>query len=207
MDSKKENDWIEIKTILHLGQIVCGSIIFKTHFGIFLDLEPRGVGLVLLPYFHNNSQIAEQIWEQVQVGDLFCGVIINFDDSARKVNISRLAEDFNAFGKEPIELGGSYVGIPQIASWEEILANLKVGDSVIAKVLAKRDYGVFVDFEKKGVQSRINGLITSQHLSDSSIESNKVMASLGLGQEVKAVVLSVSPYGRALLSLSESDCG
>ena len=152
----------EIISKLEKGQVLEGKVKNITNYGVFVDLG--GVdGLV---------HITDLSWgrvqdprEVVELDQDIEVVILDFDNEKKRIAL----------------------GIKQLMPhpWDNLDANLKVGDHVKGRVVVMADYGAFVE-----VQPGVEGLI---HVSEMSWSQHLRSAQdfLKVGDEVEAVILTL----------------
>jgi small subunit ribosomal protein S1 len=159
----------EIISNLEVGQVLEGTVKNITSYGVFIDLG--GVdGLV---------HITDLSWgrvghpeELVKLDQKLNVVILDFDDEKKRIAL----------------------GLKQLKPhpWEELDANLKVGDKIKGKVMVLADYGAFVE-----VATGVEGLI---HVSEMSWSTHLKSAQdfLKVGDEVEAQVLTIDRTDRKM---------
>ncbi len=162
IEAELEQQKKEIISKLEKGQVLEGKVKNITPYGVFVDLG--GVdGLV---------HITDLSWgrvsdprEVVELDQDIKVVIIDFDDEKKRIAL----------------------GLKQLMPhpWDNLDANLKVGDHVHGKVVVMADYGAFV-----GVQPGVEGLV---HVSEMSWSQHLRSAQdfLKVGDEIEAVVLTL----------------
>ena len=159
----------EIISKLEKGQVLEGKVKNITNYGVFVDLG--GVdGLV---------HITDLSWgrvsdphEVVELDQDIEVVILDFDNEKKRIAL----------------------GIKQLQPhpWDNLDANLKVGDHVKGRVVVMADYGAFVE-----VQPGVEGLI---HVSEMSWSQHLRSAQdfLKVGEEVEAVILTLDREERKM---------
>lgn len=159
----------EIISKLEKGQVLEGKVKNITNYGVFIDLG--GVdGLV---------HITDLSWgrvsdphEVVKLDQDIKVVILDFDDEKKRIAL----------------------GLKQLMPhpWDNLDANLKVGDHIKGKVVVMADYGAFVE-----VQPGVEGLI---HVSEMSWSQHLRSAQdfLKVGDEVEAVILTLDREDRKM---------
>ena len=162
IEAELEQQKKEIISKLEKGQVLEGKVKNITPYGVFVDLG--GVdGLV---------HITDLSWgrvsdprEVVELDQDIKVVIIDFDNEKKRI----------ALGLKQL----------QPHPWDNLTADLKVGDRVKGKVVVMADYGAFVE-----VQPGVEGLI---HVSEMSWSQHLRSANdfLKVGDEVEAVVLTL----------------
>ena len=162
IEAELEQQKKEIISKLEKGQVLEGKVKNITPYGVFVDLG--GVdGLV---------HITDLSWgrvsdprEVVELDQDIKVVIIDFDNEKKRI----------ALGLKQL----------QPHPWDNLTADLKVGDHVKGKVVVMADYGAFVE-----VQPGVEGLI---HVSEMSWSQHRRSANdfLKVGDEVEAVVLTL----------------
>ena len=162
IEAELEQQKKEIISKLEKGQVLEGKVKNITAYGVFVDLG--GVdGLV---------HITDLSWgrvsdprEVVELDQDIKVVIIDFDNDKKRI----------ALGLKQL----------QPHPWDNLTADLKVGDHVKGKVVVMADYGAFVE-----VQPGVEGLI---HVSEMSWSQHLRSANdfLKVGDEVEAVVLTL----------------
>lgn len=162
IEAELEQQKKEIISKLEKGQVLEGKVKNITPYGVFVDLG--GVdGLV---------HITDLSWgrvsdprEVVELDQDIKVVIIDFDDEKKRIAL----------------------GLKQLMPhpWDNLDANLKVGDHVQGKVVVMADYGAFVE-----VQPGVEGLV---HVSEMSWSQHLRSAQdfLKVGDEIEAVVLTL----------------
>ncbi len=169
IEAELEQQKKEIISKLEKGQVLEGTVKNITTYGVFVDLG--GVdGLV---------HITDLSWgrvsdphEVVELDQDIKVVILDFDNEKKRIAL----------------------GIKQLTPhpWDNLDANLKVGDHVKGKVVVMADYGAFVE-----VQPGVEGLI---HVSEMSWSQHLRSAQdfLKVGDEVEAVVLTLDREERKM---------
>ncbi|MDE6547483.1 MAG: S1 RNA-binding domain-containing protein, partial [Muribaculaceae bacterium] len=154
---------------LEKGQVLEGKVKNITNYGVFIDLG--GVdGLV---------HITDLSWgrvsdphEVVKLDQDIKVVILDFDDEKKRIAL----------------------GLKQLMPhpWDNLDANLKVGDHIKGKVVVMADYGAFVE-----VQPGVEGLI---HVSEMSWSQHLRSAQdfLKVGDEIEAVILTLDREDRKM---------
>ena len=162
IEAELEQQKKEIISKLEKGQVLEGKVKNITNYGVFVDLG--GVdGLV---------HITDLSWgrvqdprEVVELDQDIEVVILDFDNEKKRIAL----------------------GIKQLMPhpWDNLDANLKVGDHVKGRVVVMADYGAFVE-----VQPGVEGLI---HVSEMSWSQHLRSAQdfLKVGDEVEAVILTL----------------
>ena len=162
IEAELEQQKKEIISKLEKGQVLEGKVKNITPYGVFVDLG--GVdGLV---------HITDLSWgrisdprEVVELDQDIKVVILDFDDEKKRIAL----------------------GLKQLMPhpWDNLDANLKVGDHVHGKVVVMADYGAFVE-----VQPGVEGLV---HVSEMSWSQHLRSAQdfLKVGDEIEAVVLTL----------------
>jgi small subunit ribosomal protein S1 len=159
----------EIISKLEKGQVLEGIVKNITSYGVFIDLG--GVdGLIHITDLSwgriNHPEEIVKLDEKIQV------VILDFDESKKRIAL----------------------GLKQLTShpWDNLSAELKVGDKVKAKVVVMADYGAFVELEP-GVEGliHVSEMAWTQHL-------RTAHDFLKLGEEIEAVVLSLDREERKM---------
>ena len=159
----------EIISKLEKGQVLEGTVKNITSYGVFIDLG--GVdGLI---------HITDLSWgrinhpeEVVELDQKLNVVILDFDDNKKRIAL----------------------GLKQLQShpWDQLNADLKVGDEVSGKVVVLADYGAFIE-----IAPGVEGLI---HVSEMSWSQHLRSAQdfLKIGDEVKAEVLTLDREERKM---------
>jgi len=159
----------EIISKLEKGQVLEGTVKNITSYGVFIDLG--GVdGLI---------HITDLSWgrinhpeEVVELDQKLNVVILDFDDNKKRIAL----------------------GLKQLQShpWDQLSADLKVGDEVSGKVVVLADYGAFIE-----IAPGVEGLI---HVSEMSWSQHLRSAQdfLKIGDEVKAEVLTLDREERKM---------
>ena len=154
---------------LEKGQVLEGTVKNITSYGVFIDLG--GVdGLI---------HITDLSWgrvthpnEIVELDQKINVVILDFDDDKKRIAL----------------------GLKQLTPhpWDNLDANLKVGDSVKGKVVVLADYGAFVE-----IATGVEGLI---HVSEMSWSQHLRSAQdfLSVGEEVEAQILTLDREERKM---------
>ena len=154
---------------LEKGQVLEGTVKNITSYGVFIDLG--GVdGLI---------HITDLSWgrvthpnEIVELDQKINVVILDFDDDKKRIAL----------------------GLKQLTPhpWDNLDANLKVGDSVKGKVVVLADYGAFVE-----IATGVEGLI---HVSEMSWSQHLRSAQdfLSVGDEVEAQILTLDREERKM---------
>ena len=162
IEAELEQQKKEIISKLEKGQVLEGKVKNITAYGVFVDLG--GVdGLI---------HITDLSWgrvsdprEVVELDQDIKVVIIDFDDEKKRIAL----------------------GLKQLMPhpWDNLDAELKVGDRVKGKVVVMADYGAFVE-----VQPGVEGLV---HVSEMSWSQHLRSAQdfLKVGDEIEAVVLTL----------------
>jgi small subunit ribosomal protein S1 len=162
IEAELEQQKKDIISKLEKGQVLEGTVKNITSYGVFIDLG--GVdGLI---------HITDLSWgrvahpnEIVQLDEKINVVILDFDDEKKRIAL----------------------GLKQLAShpWDNISADLKVGDVVKGKVVVIADYGAFIE-----IAPGVEGLI---HVSEMSWSQHLRSAQdfLKVGDEVEATILTL----------------
>ena len=169
LEAEQEAKRAELISRLEKGQVLEGVVKNITNYGVFVDLG--GVdGLI---------HITDLSWGRISHPE----EVVALD---QKINVVVL--DFNEQQKRIA------LGLKQLTAhpWENLSADLKVGDTVKGKVVAIADYGAFVEIEP-GVE----GLV---HVSEMSWSPRLHSAQefLKMGDEVEAVVLTLDREARKM---------
>lgn len=169
IEAEIENQKREIISKLEKGQVLEGTVKNITSYGVFVDLG--GVdGLI---------HITDLSWgrishpeEIVKLDEKINVVILDFDDEKK-----RIALGLKQLSKHP---------------WDDLNANLQVGDKIKGKVVVLADYGAFVE-----VQPGVEGLI---HVSEMSWSQHLRSAQdfVKVGDEVEAVILTLDREERKM---------
>ena len=169
LEAEQEQKRAELISKLEKGQVLEGTVKNITNYGVFVDLG--GVdGLI---------HITDLSWgrishpeEVVTLGEEIKVVVLDFNDQQKRIAL----------------------GLKQLSAhpWDNLSADVKVGDTVKGKVVAVADYGAFVE-----VEPGVEGLI---HVSEMSWSPRLHSAQefLTLGQEVEAVVLTLDRDARKM---------
>ena len=169
LEAEQEQRRAELISKLEKGQVLEGTVKNITNYGVFVDLG--GVdGLI---------HITDLSWgrishpeEVVTLGEEIKVVVLDFNDQQKRIAL----------------------GLKQLSAhpWDNLSADVKVGDTVKGKVVAVADYGAFVE-----VEPGVEGLI---HVSEMSWSPRLHSAQefLTLGQEVEAVVLTLDREARKM---------
>lgn len=159
----------EIISKLEKGQVLEGTVKNITSYGVFIDLG--GVdGLI---------HITDLSWgrinhpeEVVELDTKINVVILDFDDDKKRIAL----------------------GLKQLQShpWEQLDAELKVGDKVKGKVVVLADYGAFIE-----IAPGVEGLV---HVSEMSWSQHLRSAQdfLNIGDEVEAEILTLDKEERKM---------
>jgi small subunit ribosomal protein S1 len=162
IEAELEQQKKEIISKLEKGQVLEGTVKNVTSYGVFIDLG--GVdGLI---------HITDLSWgrishpsEIVELDQKLNVVILDFDDDKKRIAL----------------------GLKQLTPhpWDNLDAELKVGDSVKGKVVVMADYGAFVE-----IAAGVEGLI---HVSEMSWSQHLRSAQdfLKVGDEVEAQILTL----------------
>ncbi len=159
----------EIIARLEKGQVLEGTVKNITSYGVFIDLG--GVdGLI---------HITDLSWGRIQHPE----EIVKLDEKIKVVIL-----DFDE-GKKRIALG-----LKQLTPhpWDNLDANLQVGDKIKGKVVVLADYGAFVE-----ILPGVEGLI---HVTEMSWSQHLRTAHdfLKIGDEVEAVILTLDREERKM---------
>jgi small subunit ribosomal protein S1 len=162
IEAELEQQKKDIISKLEKGQVLEGTVKNITSYGVFIDLG--GVdGLI---------HITDLSWgrvahpnEIVQLDEKINVVILDFDDEKKRIAL----------------------GLKQLAPhpWDNVSADLKVGDVVKGKVVVIADYGAFIE-----IAAGVEGLI---HVSEMSWSQHLRSAQdfLKVGDEVEATILTL----------------
>ncbi len=162
IEAELEQQKKDIISKLEKGQVLEGTVKNITSYGVFIDLG--GVdGLI---------HITDLSWgrvahpnEIVQLDEKINVVILDFDDEKKRIAL----------------------GLKQLAAhpWDNVSADLKVGDVVKGKVVVIADYGAFIE-----IAPGVEGLI---HVSEMSWSQHLRSAQdfLKVGDEVEATILTL----------------
>jgi len=162
IEAELEQQKKDIISKLEKGQVLEGTVKNITSYGVFIDLG--GVdGLI---------HITDLSWgrvahpnEIVQLDEKINVVILDFDDEKKRIAL----------------------GLKQLTShpWDNVSADLKVGDVVKGKVVVIADYGAFIE-----IAPGVEGLI---HVSEMSWSQHLRSAQdfLKVGEEVEATILTL----------------
>ncbi|MFN5793438.1 MAG: 30S ribosomal protein S1, partial [Bacteroidota bacterium] len=162
IEAEIEQQKSDIISKLEKGQILEGIVKNITSYGVFVDLG--GVdGLIHITDLSwgriNHPEEVVKLDEKINV------VILDFDDNKKRIAL----------------------GLKQLTQhpWEQLDANLKVGDKVTGKVVVVADYGAFVE-----LIPGVEGLI---HVSEMSWSQHLRTAHdfLKVGQDIEASVLTL----------------
>ncbi|MCQ2174688.1 MAG: 30S ribosomal protein S1 [Bacteroidales bacterium] len=169
LEAEQELKRAELIGKLEKGQVLEGVVKNITNYGVFVDLG--GVdGLI---------HITDLSWGRVNHPE----EIVALDDKVKVVVL-----DFNEQQKKIA------LGLKQLTPhpWENLDANLKVGDKVKGKVILLADYGAFIEIEP-GVE----GLV---HVSEMSWSPRLHSAQefLKVGDEVEAQILTIDREARKM---------
>ncbi|MBQ3175241.1 MAG: 30S ribosomal protein S1 [Bacteroidales bacterium] len=154
---------------LEKGQVLEGTVKNITSYGVFIDLG--GVdGLIHITDLSwgriNHPEEVVKLDEKINV------VILDFDDTKKRIAL----------------------GLKQLTAhpWDNLDANLNVGDKVKGKVVVLADYGAFIE-----IQPGVEGLI---HVSEMSWSSHLRSAQdfLKVGDEVEACILTLDREERKM---------
>ncbi|MCL3780465.1 30S ribosomal protein S1 [Prolixibacteraceae bacterium JC049] len=169
IEAELEQQKKEIIAKLEKGQVLEGTVKNITSYGVFIDLG--GVdGLI---------HITDLSWgrvshpnEIVELDQKINVVILDFDDEKKRIAL----------------------GLKQLTPhpWDNLDANLNVGDKVKGKVVVMADYGAFVE-----IATGVEGLI---HVSEMSWSQHLRSAQdfLKVGDEVEAVILTLDREERKM---------
>ncbi|MCL6101872.1 MAG: 30S ribosomal protein S1 [Bacteroidetes bacterium] len=162
IEAELEQQKKDIISKLEKGQVLEGTVKNITSYGVFIDLG--GVdGLI---------HITDLSWgrvahpnEIVQLDEKINVVILDFDDEKKRIAL----------------------GLKQLAPhpWDNVSAELKVGDVVKGKVVVIADYGAFIE-----IAPGVEGLI---HVSEMSWSQHLRSAQdfLKVGDEIEATILTL----------------
>ena len=169
LEAAQELKRAELISKLEKGQILEGTVKNITNYGVFVDLG--GVdGLI---------HITDLSWGRISHPE----EVVALDEKIKVVVL-----DFNEQQKRIA------LGLKQLSPhpWENLSADVKVGDTVKGKVVAIADYGAFVE-----VEPGVEGLI---HVSEMSWSPRLHSAQefLKMGDEVEAVVLTLDREARKM---------
>ena len=169
LEAAQELKRAELISKLEKGQILEGTVKNITNYGVFVDLG--GVdGLI---------HITDLSWGRISHPE----EVVALDEKIKVVVL-----DFNEQQKRIA------LGLKQLSAhpWENLSADVKVGDTVKGKVVAIADYGAFVE-----VEPGVEGLI---HVSEMSWSPRLHSAQefLKMGDEVEAVVLTLDREARKM---------
>ena len=169
LEAEQEAKRAELISKLEKGQVLEGTVKNITNYGVFVDLG--GVdGLI---------HITDLSWGRISHPE----EVVALD---QKINVVVL--DFNEAQKRIA------LGLKQLTAhpWENLSADLKVGDTVKGKVVAIADYGAFVE-----VEPGVEGLV---HVSEMSWSPRLHSAQefLKMGDEVEAVILTLDREARKM---------
>ena len=169
IEAELEQQKKEIISKLEKGQVLEGTVKNITSYGVFIDLG--GVdGLI---------HITDLSWgrvthpnEIVELDQKINVVILDFDDEKKRIAL----------------------GLKQLTPhpWDNLSAELKVGDTVKGKVVVLADYGAFVE-----IATGVEGLI---HVSEMSWSQHLRSAQdfLAVGDEVEAQILTLDREERKM---------
>jgi len=169
IEAELEQQKKEIISKLEKGQVLEGTVKNITSYGVFIDLG--GVdGLI---------HITDLSWgrvahpnEIVQLDQKINVVILDFDDDKKRIAL----------------------GLKQLSAhpWDNLSADLKIGDVVKGKVVVMADYGAFIE-----IAAGVEGLI---HVSEMSWSQHLRSAQdfLKVGDEVEASILTLDRNERKM---------
>ena len=169
IEAELEQQKKEIIAKLEKGQVLEGTVKNVTSYGVFMDLG--GVdGLI---------HITDLSWgrishptEIVELDQKLNVVILDFDDDKKRIAL----------------------GLKQLTPhpWDNLDANLKVGDKIKGKVVVIADYGAFVE-----IAPGVEGLI---HVSEMSWSQHLRSAQdfLKVGDEIEAAILTLDREERKM---------
>lgn len=169
IEAELEQQKKEIISKLEKGQVLEGTVKNITSYGVFIDLG--GVdGLI---------HITDLSWgrvahpnEIVQLDQKINVVILDFDDDKKRIAL----------------------GLKQLSAhpWDNLSADLKIGDVVKGKVVVMADYGAFIE-----IAPGVEGLI---HVSEMSWSQHLRSAQdfLKVGDEVEASILTLDRNERKM---------
>lgn len=169
IEAELEQQKADIISKLEKGQVLEGTVKNITSYGVFIDLG--GVdGLI---------HITDLSWgrinhpeEVVTLDEKLNVVILDFDDDKKRIAL----------------------GLKQLQShpWDNLDANLNVGDKVKGKVVVLADYGAFVE-----IAPGVEGLI---HVSEMSWSQHLRTANdfFKVGDEVEAVIMTLDREERKM---------
>ncbi|MFL2571220.1 MAG: 30S ribosomal protein S1 [Parvicellaceae bacterium] len=169
IEAEIEEQKKQIMSGLEKGQVLEGTVKNITSYGVFIDLG--GVdGLIHITDLSwgrvNHPEEIVTLDEKINV------VILDFDD-----NKKRIALGLKQLNDHP---------------WENLDANLNVGDTVKGKVVVLADYGAFIE-----IAPGVEGLV---HVSEMSWSQHLRTANdfLKVGDEVESVVLTLDREERKM---------
>ena len=169
LEAEQEQKRAELISKLEKGQVLEGTVKNITNYGVFVDLG--GVdGLI---------HITDLSWGRINHPE----EVVTLDEKIKVVVL-----DFNEQQKRIA------LGLKQLTAhpWDNLDANLKVGDTVKGKVVLIADYGAFVE-----VEPGVEGLI---HVSEMSWSPRLHSAQefLKVGDEVEAQILTLDRESRKM---------
>ena len=169
LEAEQEQKRAELISKLEKGQILEGTVKNITNYGVFVDLG--GVdGLI---------HITDLSWGRINHPE----EVVTLDEKIKVVVL-----DFNEQQKRIA------LGLKQLSAhpWDNLDANLNVGDKVKGKVVLIADYGAFVE-----VEPGVEGLI---HVSEMSWSPRLHSAQefLKVGDEVEAQILTLDRENRKM---------
>ena len=169
LEAEQELKRSELISHLEKGQVLEGTVKNITNYGVFVDLG--GVdGLI---------HITDLSWGRINHPE----EVVALDEKIKVVVL-----DFNEQQKRIA------LGLKQLTAhpWENLSADIKVGDTVKGKVVAIADYGAFIE-----VEPGVEGLV---HVSEMSWSPRLHSAQefLKMGDEVEAVVLTLDREARKM---------
>ena len=159
----------EIMSHLEKGQVLEGTVKNITSYGVFIDLGGVDGLIHITDLSWGRINSPEEI---VHLDDKIKVVILDFDEAKKRIAL----------------------GLKQLTPhpWDQLDANLKVGDKIKGKVVVIADYGAFVE-----IIPGVEGLI---HVTEMSWSQHLRTAHdfLKVGDEVEAVILTLDREERKM---------
>lgn len=177
LHDQRSEDRKKILETLSEGQIINGVVKNITNYGVFIDIG--GVDGLL--------HITDMTWgrvahpsEMVRIGDNIAVKVLSFDKNNEKISL----------------------GLKQLQAnpWDQISADVAVGNKIKGKISSITDYGLFIE-----VAPEVEGLVHISEISwtDRITDLNRLYKA---GQEIEVLVVSLDKENRRM-SLSVKQLG
>lgn len=177
LHDQRSEDRKKILETLSEGQIIQGIVKNITNYGVFIDIG--GVDGLL--------HITDMTWgrvahpsEMVRIGDNISVKVLSFDKNSEKISL----------------------GLKQLQTnpWDQISADIAVGNKIKGKISSITDYGLFIE-----VAPEVEGLVHISEISwtDRITDLNRLYKT---GEEVEVLVVSLDKENRRM-SLSVKQLG